>query len=91
MNIKLTIPGASPDQLAAGVHAAQVVFDAAGITPLAAARGAFAREGWDVAGTPVADAELEAAVVWDEAVEAAYAAACDGHPRPAGSNFELVA
>lgn len=82
MTMILHVKGARPDELERGLAAARAVFDAADISPWAAALAHHAREGWDVGG--FAD-ELEptpeqhaAAAVLDDARAAAIEACCTG-------------
>jgi hypothetical protein len=82
MTIILHVEGATPEQLEHGLAAAHAVFEAADVSPWAAAIAHHAREGWDVGG--FAD-ELEptpeqhdAAAVLDDARAAAIEACCAG-------------
>lgn len=89
--------GASADQLARAVAAAEEVFRLTGVTPAAAARGQYLRGYWDVEGfaaedTPVdADKALDAASAWDRAEAAACAVCCNGSEfPPPGAGIELL-
>ena len=80
MTMILHVEGARPEELERGLAAARAVFEAADVSPWAAALAHHAREGWDVGG--FAD-ELEptpeehaAAAVLDDARAAAIAACC---------------
>ncbi len=89
------LAGATHEEVARGLAAAQAVFDKAGITAERAAAAIFNVEGWDIAGFPDDDAsypddeDFEFLGVWDEADRAAAAAACrdwldDKRPKSAG-------
>ncbi|TBR77022.1 MAG: hypothetical protein EPN64_04695 [Burkholderiaceae bacterium] len=86
--LALNIEGASPEDLARGIAAAQAVFDEARVTPAQAARGLFNRDGWDDRGLPEdtqpTDAEMQAAAIWEDAEFAAAAACCAGWPTMTG-------
>lgn len=76
MELTLDAPGATPEQLARGLAAAQRVFAVAGVSALEAAVGAYEREGWDVR-----DFEGDVArplIAWAELWEQATLAACEG-------------
>ncbi|MGY2991218.1 hypothetical protein [Mesorhizobium sp. URHB0026] len=97
MELRLNIEGATPEELACGVAAAEAVFARAGITGLQGAEGLFALEGWDIKGFPEDDQPTEdedqAASVWMEADEAAMAACCAGWPEdkvPRHQIMELI-
>ena len=87
--------GASADQLARAVAAAEQVFRETGVTPAAAARGQYRRACWDVGGfvakhRPAAKA-LDAASAWDRAEAAALSACCtDSEFPPPGAGIELL-
>ncbi|WP_245486312.1 hypothetical protein [Mesorhizobium sp. M7A.F.Ca.US.010.02.1.1] len=85
MELRLNIEGATPEELARGVAAAEAVFARAGITALQGAEGLFALEGWDIKGFPEDDQPTEnedqAASAWEEADEAATIACCAGWPQ----------
>ncbi|TPK61149.1 hypothetical protein FJ930_27860 [Mesorhizobium sp. B2-4-15] len=80
MQLRLNIEGASSDEIAHGIAAAEAVFARAGISAEAAADGMFALEGWDIQGFPddeqMSEEEDEAASVWMEANKAAIDACC---------------
>ncbi|MCQ8871938.1 hypothetical protein NP945_08900 [Mesorhizobium sp. LMG17149] len=97
MELRLNIEGATPEELARGVAAAEAVFSRAGITALQGAEGLFALEGWDIKGFPEDDQPTEdedqAASVWMEADEAATTACCAGWPEdkvPGHQILELI-
>ncbi len=97
MDIRITVPAATADEIARGLAAAQAVFDKAGITAERAADARFALEGWDDAGFPDEsypdDEDFDFLHVWDEADEAAAAACCREWPeekRPQSADLELV-
>ncbi|QKC98396.1 hypothetical protein [Mesorhizobium sp. NZP2298] len=97
MELRLSIEGATPEELARGVAAAEAVFARAGITALQGAEGLFALEGWDIKGFPEDDQPTEdedrAATVWMEADEAATTACCAGWPEdkvPRHQIMELI-
>jgi len=97
MELRLNIEGATPEELARGVAAAEGVFERAGITPLQGAEGLFALEGWDIKGFPEDDKPTEdedqAATIWMEADEAATTACCAGWPEdkvPRHQIMELI-
>ncbi|TAM36955.1 MAG: hypothetical protein EPN61_15310 [Burkholderiaceae bacterium] len=92
--LALHIEGATPDDLARGVAAAQAVFDDTGVTPAKAARALFNRDGWDVRGFPEeaqpTEAEMQAAAVWEDAEFAATSACCAGWATvPVSAHLEL--
>lgn len=78
--LKVTIPGATPDELGRGLAAAMAVFIEAKVDPADAAAGAFEREGWDISGfeDEIDDAALNDAEVWDRAHTAALNAITSG-------------
>lgn len=59
MELRLNIEGATPEELARGIAAAEAVFSRAGITALQGAEGLFALEGWDIKGFPEDDQPTE--------------------------------
>ncbi|RUT85523.1 MULTISPECIES: hypothetical protein [unclassified Mesorhizobium] len=97
MDLLLTVPGASPEEIARGIAAANEVLDRAGISALEAADGMFAIEGWDDASfadesLPTGE-ENEAASAWIEASRAALDACCADWPaekRPVAADLQLV-
>ncbi|RWN30826.1 MAG: hypothetical protein EOR97_16475 [Mesorhizobium sp.] len=97
MDLLLTVPGASPEEIARGIAAANEVLDRAGISALEAADGMFAIEGWDDASfadesLPTGE-ENEAASAWIEASRAALDACCADWPaekRPLAADLQLV-
>lgn len=98
MDIRIRIPGATPEEIERGLAAAKAVFAKAGITSERAADARFAVEGWDEASFPddesyPDDDDFELIHVWDEADQAAAKAACydwpeDKHVKSA--DLELV-
>lgn len=97
MELRLNIEGATPEELARGIAAAEAVFSRAGITALQGAEGLFALEGWDIKGFPEDDQPTEdedqAASVWMEADEAATTACRAGWPEdkvPGHQIMELI-
>ncbi|RUX46042.1 hypothetical protein EOA22_34355, partial [Mesorhizobium sp. M7A.F.Ca.US.014.04.1.1] len=97
MELRLNIEGATSKELARGVAAAEAVFARAGITALQGAEGLFALEGWDIKGFPEDDKPTEdedrAAIIWEEADEAATIACCAGWPEdtiPRHQVMELI-
>ncbi len=92
--VKLSVPTATSEEVDRGLAAALAVFAGAGVTPLQAASGAFAREGWGMADfeTDIADEDMKSAGVWDQAHAAAKAAACASWlpERRAEVNLDLV-
>lgn len=46
MYLTMTVEGATPEEIARGLDAAQAVFDRAGVIAVQAAEGWFAMEGW---------------------------------------------
>lgn len=95
MYITITIAGATPEEIARGLTAAQAVFDRAGVTPLRAAEARFNLEGWDIAGFDgaISQDDLDLAGLWDEADQAALGACCAGWDearKPETAQLELV-
>lgn len=97
IDIKITVPGATADEIERGTAAAWKVFDDAEVNPWEAAAAAFKQE------TPVADPENPddypdmsereclAANAWREAYDRAMAACCAGWASvPNGTDLELV-
>lgn len=96
MNLVLSVPGASPEEIARGIAAAEAALERAGFTAEEAADGAFALEGWDINGFPedgLDDEAGAAAEAWAEAHDAALDACCGGwadERRPEGVRLELL-
>lgn len=89
MRLNITITGATPEQLARGVAAAEATFAAAGIAPLDAAWAIFRRERPDY--PELTDAECAGCAAWEAADEAALAACCEGwSDRPTSARLELL-
>lgn len=81
VQLKISIPKATPDELQRGLEEAMAVFRNAGINPQDAATGIYARACYDdqyPTGPEVSDAEWAAADAWDDADAAALEAACAG-------------
>lgn len=80
MQLVMDVEGASPEELARGLAAAQAVFAAAAVTPYEAARGFFDRKSWDDQGFPEetmpSDKAMDAADAWEDAQHAADKACC---------------
>ena len=95
MKLRLRIEGASPEEMARGIAAAEAVFAKEGVSAEEAAYGTFALEGWDIKGFPEDDEPSEAedigASVWLAADKAAIEACCAGWPEvPRTLSLELV-
>jgi hypothetical protein len=84
MDIRISVPGATPEEIERGMAAAKAAFAKAGITPEQAADARFAVEGWDIRGFPddehPDDDEIQFCSVWDEADQAAAEAVCRDWP-----------
>lgn len=85
MQLRLTVPGATQEEVQKGLDTAVAVFASEGVDPLTASEGFFALEGWDAAGFPenspeFTDKDRKAADVWMKAIEAAVAACCASWP-----------
>ena len=83
MQLRITVEGATKEEVRRGLNAALAVFDKANMHPLTAAEGRFALEGWDIQGFPedgFSDEESAAASVWMEAEQAAIDACCANWP-----------
>lgn len=85
MAISLRVPGASPENLALGLAAAMEVFEAAGVSPQAAARAA-AFPAW-LRGPKPAGSGVDAARAFDIAERYAIITCCQGADAPAGSRL----
>ncbi|TIM16666.1 MAG: hypothetical protein E5Y74_31685 [Mesorhizobium sp.] len=94
MDLYLSVPGASPEEIARGIAAAEAVLDRAGISALEAADGMFAIEGGDDTDESLpTEEEDQAATAWMEASRAALDACCAGWPaekRPIDANLQLL-
>lgn len=78
--LTINIDGATPDEIAKGIAAAEGVFKKAGVHPLDGANAVFDIEGWDIKGFR---GRLSAEVwehfdVWCRAERAALEACCEG-------------
>lgn len=83
--------GATTDEIARGLAAAQRVFDDAGVTPWRAAVALFDRDGWDIQEfrEPAPSREtFQQAEVWMTAEAAAHEVCCAGGKKI--SDFELA-
>lgn len=98
VSLKLTINGATPEEIVRGLNAAMNVFEKAGINPYDAAGGKFARDLWDDLGFPeddedFTDHDAHEAAIWDQAEEAAVNTCCASWPedRPrTGDGLEVI-
>jgi len=94
--LRLTIEGATEEELRKGLAAARAVFEREGVHPLVAADGWWALQGWDEGGfqDSLNDEDSGNASIWLEAEEAAIAACCEGWPesrrRPGIGGLELL-
>lgn len=52
MELILSVPGASPEEISSAIAAAEAAVERAGCTAQQAADAAFAVEGWDMNGAP---------------------------------------
>jgi hypothetical protein len=84
--LSLTLPGASEEEVARGIAAAQAVFDAAGAIPFEAAAAIFKREG-EI--EDLSEREDWLVDVWCDAERAAYFASA-GKELPTEGCLELV-
>jgi hypothetical protein len=83
MELRLTLKGASAEEVLRGEEAALACLEKAGLHPLRAADGFWELEGWDINGFPedgISDEDSRAADAWLEAQEAAIAAASRDWP-----------
>ncbi|TPL21008.1 hypothetical protein FJ945_19905 [Mesorhizobium sp. B2-4-9] len=96
MDLVLTVPGASPEEISRGIAAAEAALERAGFTAEEAAQGAFALEGWDINGFPEDGLDRRAgagAQAWGQAHTAALEACCAGWPeerKPLNVDLELL-
>jgi hypothetical protein len=94
VDIEITVPGATADEIARGAAVARKVFEDAGVTPLEAAAAAFKQEAptTDPDNYPALSArEIIAAYAWSEAYGRAVATCCDGWASiPEGADLGLV-
>lgn len=95
MDIRISVEGAKPQEIARGIAAAMAVFERHSITPERAADARFNVEGWDIQGFTgdISAEDLEICSVWDDADQAALKACCaDWRKRrmPTSANLELV-
>ena len=96
VQLALTVPGATEDQLRRGLAAAEAVFIAAAVTYGEAAVAIFKRDDWDDAfglapERAPTQAEFAAASVWEKAEVAAFAACgVQWDEVPEGAHIHLV-
>lgn len=96
MTLVLKVPGATHDEIAKGLKAAQAMLDAAGVTAAQAAHAQFALEGWGIVyglkdNVTPSDAIFDAAAALDQARDAAIAACCEGWAeRPAEWSLDVL-
>jgi hypothetical protein len=70
--------------------ATRQVFEAAGVTPLEAAKARFKMEDQELGGPDLTEHEASIADVWDQADAAAVGACCAGWDKiPATANLEI--
>ncbi|TWG90296.1 hypothetical protein L598_000700000520 [Mesorhizobium sp. J18] len=76
--LTITVEGATPDEIARGIAAAEAVFREAGIHPLDGANAVFDVEGWDIKGLRgrLSNEVWEHFDVWCRAERAALEACC---------------
>ncbi len=95
MTIILHVEGATEEELARGVAAAEAVFERAGIQPWRGALGVYEREMWDrtdfdEATTPTG-MDREAAEAMREARDAALKACCEGWSEiPVDARLDII-
>ena len=83
MQLRITVDGATKEEVRRGLNAALDVFEKAKMDPLTAAEGMFALEGWDIQGFPddgLSAEDSKAADVWMDAEQAAIDACCADWP-----------
>ena len=96
MPLILKVPGATTEELARGLAAAEAVFQALGVTCAQGLRAQFEREGWDIVHNFADDKQppapvMAAANALDEARWAAMEACCAGWPeKPADWQLEYA-
>jgi hypothetical protein len=93
MKLMLSVHGATPEQIAAGIAAAQAIFEREGCTAEEAADASFEVEGWDIRGFQgdLSDRAAELMGVWEEAQQAAIEACCAGWAkRPSGAYLAWI-
>ncbi|TPJ52696.1 hypothetical protein [Mesorhizobium sp. B2-6-4] len=96
MDLVLSVPGASPEEISRGLAAAEEALERAGFTAEEAAFGAFTVEGWDINGPPEDGPDhpaSRAASAWGQAHAAALEACCEGWPEsrmPTSVGLELL-
>lgn len=93
--LRLTIEGATEDEMKKGIDAAKAVFDKAGVHPAIAADGWWAMQEWDEGGFayPLSEEDHRNGDIWLEAEKAAVNACCDGweaNHKPYLGALELV-
>ncbi|MFC3326179.1 hypothetical protein [Mesorhizobium cantuariense] len=95
MNLLLTVPGATSEEISRGIAAAEAALENAGFTAEEAADGFFAMEGWDSADPDddLTGDEGDAAQAWSDAYTAARNACCAGWPEarmPTNMSLDLL-
>ncbi|TPK38725.1 hypothetical protein [Mesorhizobium sp. B2-5-3] len=96
MDLVLSVPGASPEEISRGLAAAEEALELAGFTAEEAAYGAFVVEGWDINGPPEDGPDhsaSRAASAWGQAHAAALEACCKSWPEsrmPISVGLELL-
>ncbi|CAN7262657.1 hypothetical protein LJR084_001241 [Variovorax sp. LjRoot84] len=85
MTMILKVPGASPEELARGLAAAQAVLDAAGVTDVEAVRAFLELDFWDISSSKefrkLTPKEIASATALGDARAAALRACCAGWPK----------
>lgn len=93
--LKLTIEGATEQEMRKGLEAARVVFEKAGVHPLIAAEGWWKLQGWDD-GAPdesLTEEDSRNAAIWLDAEDAAIEACCKGweeERRPVSGVLQMI-
>jgi hypothetical protein len=93
MTVRISIDGASAEELERGAKAAEAFFRSQSVAPASCAQAAFAREGWDIRGfegSGPPDEVMRLADIWDHADLVALEASCrDWLHKPHTANLEL--
>jgi hypothetical protein len=92
MELKVTVEGATDEELLRGELAAMAVFEAAGVNPWEAASAELNREvGLGIDGGEMTEKSGRAAEAWGDAFRAAIEACCAGWTRPPNNpNMKLI-